>query len=47
MNNGVHLPNGALTVSVLTMDEAVRNMRKSTNYSLEKLVRITQPSNFR
>lgn len=38
---GAHLPNGALAGSVLTMDQAVRNMRQATNCSLEELVQMS------
>lgn len=38
---GVHLPNGSLAGSVLTMDQAVRNMHQATNCSLEELVQMS------
>ncbi|WP_144510424.1 N-acetylglucosamine-6-phosphate deacetylase [Bacillus sp. FJAT-22090] len=38
---GAHLPTGALAGSVLTMDEAVRNIRKCTNSSLQELVAMS------
>jgi len=38
---GAHLPNGSLAGSVLTMDQAVRNMHQATNCSLEELVQMS------
>ncbi|MFE8698647.1 N-acetylglucosamine-6-phosphate deacetylase [Cytobacillus sp. FJAT-53684] len=38
---GAHLSNGALAGSVLTMDQAVRNIRKVTNCSLQELVSMS------
>lgn len=39
--NGAHLANGALAGSVLTMDQAVRNMKKATNCTLQELVSMS------
>lgn len=39
--NGAHLPNGALAGSVLTMDAAIRNMKKATNCTLQELVAMS------
>ncbi|MFJ8262275.1 N-acetylglucosamine-6-phosphate deacetylase [Rummeliibacillus sp. NPDC094406] len=38
---GAHLTNGALAGSVLTMDAAVRNMKKATNCTLQELVAMS------
>lgn len=38
---GAHLPSGALAGSILTMDQAVRNMKQSTNCSLKELVSVS------
>jgi len=38
---GAHLPSGALAGSILTMDQAVRNMKQSTNCSLKELVSMS------
>ncbi|HWI48817.1 MAG TPA: amidohydrolase family protein [Rummeliibacillus sp.] len=38
---GAHLPNGALAGSILTMDAAVRNIKKATNCSLQELVAMS------
>ncbi len=38
---GAYLPNGSLAGSVLTMDLAVRNMRKATNCTLQELVAMS------
>lgn len=38
---GAHLDNGALAGSVLTMDQAVRNMYEATGCSLEELVQMS------
>jgi N-acetylglucosamine-6-phosphate deacetylase len=39
--NGAQLSNGALAGSILTMDQAVRNFKKTTNCSLQELVSMT------
>lgn len=39
--NGAHLANGALAGSVLTMDQAVRNMKMATNCTLQELVAMS------
>ncbi|GLC88824.1 N-acetylglucosamine-6-phosphate deacetylase [Lysinibacillus piscis] len=39
--HGAHLANGALAGSILTMDQAVRNMQLVTNCSLEELVKMS------
>lgn len=39
--SGAHLSNGALAGSILKMDQAVRNMRKITNCTLEELVKMS------
>ncbi len=38
---GAHLPNGALAGSVLRMNEAIVNMQKATNCTLEELVSMS------
>lgn len=38
---GAHLSSGALAGSILTMDQAVRNMKQSTNCSLKELVSMS------
>lgn len=40
-HKGVHLPNGALAGSVLTMELAVKNMQAVTNCSLQELVAMS------
>ncbi len=39
--SGAHLSNGSLAGSILTMDQAVRNMRQITNCTLEELVKMS------
>ncbi|WP_102273143.1 N-acetylglucosamine-6-phosphate deacetylase [Cytobacillus massiliigabonensis] len=39
--NGAHLANGTLAGSVLTMDQAIRNIKKATNCSLQELVSLS------
>ncbi|KQL18103.1 N-acetylglucosamine-6-phosphate deacetylase [Cytobacillus solani] len=39
--DGAHLSNGSLAGSVLTLDQAVRNFKKTTNCSLQELVSMT------
>lgn len=39
--SGAHLSNGSLAGSILTMDQAVRNMRKITNCTMEELVKMS------
>lgn len=39
--SGAHLPNGALAGSVLTMEQAVKNMKAVTNCSLSELVAMS------
>ncbi|WP_313801531.1 N-acetylglucosamine-6-phosphate deacetylase [Cytobacillus sp.] len=39
--SGAHLANGALAGSVLSMDQAVRNMKKATNCTLQELVAMS------
>lgn len=39
--SGAHLPNGALAGSVLTMEQAVKNMKAVTNCSLPELVAMS------
>lgn len=38
---GAHLSNGSLAGSILTMDQAVRNMHQITNCTLEELVKMS------
>ncbi len=39
--SGAHLSNGSLAGSILTMDQAVRNMHQITNCTLEELVKMS------
>lgn len=39
--SGAHLPNGALAGSILTMEQAVKNMKAVTNCSLSELVAMS------
>ncbi|WP_336635962.1 N-acetylglucosamine-6-phosphate deacetylase [Lysinibacillus fusiformis] len=39
--SGAHLSNGSLAGSILTMDQAVRNMRQITHCTLEELVKMS------